>query len=55
MKISEEAVEAAHSVICEESLEDHLDPDWPGRCIKALEAALPYLIETNCNSNESNC
>lgn len=44
MNIPNEAVVAAHSEICEESLEDHLDPDWPGRCIKAVEALSPILM-----------
>jgi hypothetical protein len=39
-----EAVQAVHSVICDESLEDHLDPEWPGRCVKAVEAAAPHLM-----------
>lgn len=39
----EAAVEAIHGAICNESLEDHLDPDWPGRCVKALDAAVPYM------------
>jgi hypothetical protein len=42
--IPAEAVEAIHSVICEESLEDHMDPDWPGRCVKAAAAAAPHLM-----------
>lgn len=42
--ISVEAVEAVHSLICEESLEDHMDPQWPGRCVKAVQAAAPALM-----------
>lgn len=43
MTIPEEAVQRAHAAICEESLEDCLDPDWRGRCVKAVEAAAPFL------------
>jgi hypothetical protein len=39
----EAAAKAIHSAICEESLEDHLDPKWPGRCVKAAKAALTAL------------
>jgi hypothetical protein len=42
--IPNEAVEAIHAAICEESLEDHMDPQWPGRCVKAAQAAAPYLM-----------
>jgi hypothetical protein len=38
-----EAVKAAHSAICEQNLDDCLDPDWRGKCVKAVEAAAPYL------------
>jgi hypothetical protein len=34
-----QAVEAIHAAICEESLTDHMDPDWPGKCVKAAIAA----------------
>jgi hypothetical protein len=44
MNISDEAVQVVHSVICEESLEDCMDPDWRGRCVKAVEAASPHLM-----------
>jgi len=40
--IPKKAVEAIHAAICEESLEDHMDPVWPGRCVKA--AAAPHLL-----------
>jgi hypothetical protein len=43
--IPDEAVEAIHAVICEESMEDHMDPDWPGRCVKAAQAAAPHIIK----------
>ena len=39
----QEAIEAAHAAICEESLKDCLDPDWRGKCVRAVEAAAPYL------------
>ena len=42
--IPRKAVEAIHAVICEESLEDHMDPQWPGRCVKAAQAAAPHLM-----------
>ena len=41
--IPKEAIEAAHAAICEESLKDCLDPDWRGKCVRAIEAAAPYL------------
>lgn len=41
--IPQEAVQAAHSAICEQNLDDCLDPDWRGRCVKAVEAAAPYM------------
>lgn len=41
--IAQEAIEAVHAAICEESLADHLDPMWRGRCVKAVEAAAPFL------------
>lgn len=44
--ISVEAVQAVHSLICEESLEDHMDPQWPGRCVKAVQAAAPALMRS---------
>lgn len=42
--IPRKAVEAIHSAICEESLEDHMDPQWPGRCVKAAQAAAPRMM-----------
>ena len=41
--IPAEAVEAVHAAICEQNLDDCLDPDWRGKCVKAVEAAAPYL------------
>lgn len=43
--IPDEAVEAIHAAICEESLEGHMDPGWPGRCVKAAQAAVPHLTQ----------
>ena len=42
--IPRKAVEAIHAAICEESLEDHVDPEWPGRCVKAAQAAYPHIV-----------
>lgn len=42
--IPHKAIEAIHAAICEESLEDHMDPVWPGRCVKAAQAAAPHLM-----------
>lgn len=42
--IPSKAIEAIHAAICEESLEDHMDPAWPGRCVKAAQAAYPYIV-----------
>lgn len=36
--------EEIHAAICEESLSDHLDPEWPGRCVKAANAAVSVLF-----------
>lgn len=36
--------EAIHAAICEESLRDHLDPGWPGRCVKAADTVLAALF-----------
>lgn len=44
--------EAIHSAICEESLEEHLDPDWPGRCVKAADAVLALLQPHTIDSVE---
>jgi len=42
--IPRKAIQAIHAAICEESLEDHMDPAWPGRCVKAAQAAYPHLM-----------
>jgi hypothetical protein len=42
MNISEEAVQAAHAAICEQNFDDCLE--WRGRCVKAVEAAAPYML-----------
>lgn len=42
MNISDEAVEAAHRAICDDGLDECLE--WRGKCVKAVEAAAPYLI-----------
>jgi hypothetical protein len=47
MNIPMEAVRAAHSVICEQNIDDCLDPDWRGKCVKAVEAAAPFLNFTH--------
>ena len=47
--IPKKAVEAIHAAICEESLEDHMDPVWPGRCVKAAQAAYPYIAAAVLN------
>lgn len=44
--IPAEAVRAAHAAICEQNLDDCLDPDWRGKCVKALEAAAPYILSS---------
>lgn len=41
--IPTEAIIAAHAAICEQNLDDCLDPDWRGKCVKAVEAAAPYI------------
>lgn len=51
--IREAAAQAIHGAICEESLEDHLDPDWPGRCVRAAEAIAPVLAEAWDKGHES--
>lgn len=38
----EKAVQAAHAAICEENFADCLE--WRGKCVKAVEAAAPYLF-----------
>lgn len=42
--IPEKAVQAAHAAICEQNIDDCLDPDWRGKCVKAVEAAAPYMM-----------
>jgi hypothetical protein len=44
MNIKDAAAEAVHASICEQSLDDCMDPDWRGRCVKAVEAAAPHLM-----------
>lgn len=41
--IPEKAIQAAHAAICEQNLDDCLDSDWRGKCVKAVEAAAPYM------------
>lgn len=41
--IPEKAIQAAHAAVCEQSLDDCLDPDWRGKCVKAVEAAAPHI------------
>ncbi|MET3956840.1 hypothetical protein ABIE52_003706 [Rhodococcus sp. OAS809] len=36
----DELAEAIHAEICEESLEDCLDPDWRGKCARAADVLL---------------
>ena len=43
MNARDKAVEAVHRRICEESLSEHMDPKWPGKCVKAVQAAAPHL------------
>lgn len=38
------AVQAAHAAICEQRLDDCLDPGWRGKCVKAVEAAAPHML-----------
>ncbi|MGW2095752.1 hypothetical protein [Promicromonospora sukumoe] len=40
MSQRDELAETIHTEICEESLKDHLDTDWPGHCVKAADAIL---------------
>jgi len=40
--IHDKAVQAAHAAICEQNIDDCLDPEWRGKCVKAVEAAAPY-------------
>lgn len=41
--IPTEAARAAHAAICEQNLDDCLDPDWRGKCVKAVEAAAQHI------------
>ena len=41
--IPAKAIQAAHAAVCEQSLDDCLDPDWRGKCVKAVEAAAPHI------------
>ena len=47
--IPRKAIAAIHAAICEESLEDHMDPEWPGRCVKAAQAAYPHIAAAVLN------
>jgi len=47
--IPRKAIEAIHAAICEESLEDHMDPAWPGRCVKAAQAAHTHIAAAVLN------
>jgi hypothetical protein len=47
--IPRKAIQAIHAAICEESLEDHMDPAWPGRCVKAAQAAHPHIAASVLN------
>ena len=38
------AIQAAHAEICEQNIDDCLDHDWRGKCVKAVEAAAPYML-----------
>ena len=42
-EITAKAIQAAHAAICEQNIDDCLDPDWRGKCVKAVEAAAPCL------------
>lgn len=42
--IPEKAIQAAHAAICEQNLDDCLDPGWRGKCVKAVEAATPFIL-----------
>lgn len=41
--IPAKAYEAAHAAICEQGLDDCLDQDWRGKCVKAVDAAAPSI------------
>ena len=49
----EAAARAIHAAICEESLEDHLDPAWPGKCVRAAKAAAPHLAEDRASRDQA--
>ena len=51
--IPRKAIQAIHAAICEESFEDHMDPEWPGRCVKAAQAAAPYLMAQAFNEGQT--
>lgn len=42
--IPTEAIVAAHAAICEQNLDDCMDPEWRGKCVKAVEAAAPHIL-----------
>jgi len=42
MNLLDKAIEAVHRAICEDSYEECLE--WSGRCVKAIEAAAPYIL-----------
>lgn len=42
MSDSQDAVEAVHRAICEYDLDECLE--WRGKCVKAVEAAAPYML-----------
>ena len=41
--IPTETITAAHAAICEQNIDECLDPDWRGKCVKAVEAAASIL------------
>lgn len=53
MNARNEAVKAVHGRICEESLSEHMDPKWPGRCVKAVQAAAPHLMAARADAAEA--
>lgn len=55
VNVPAEAVQAAHAAICEQNLDDCLDPDWRGKCVKALEAAAPHMLEHFANRIDWRC
>lgn len=42
--IPAKAIQAAHAAICEQNIDDCLDPAWRGKCVKAVEAAAPHMF-----------